>query len=159
MTYLPNSIERCTPIVGFDPYAYIMDRPSNLQINKMQSPYQTDYYAVGPDKNKNNTAENPDGTKKKGFLGTAVKFAAGAAAIGLAVFGISKGAKALSRAGSTGAAGGFLSKLGTHLQNAGTCALRTIGNGINFAGKQLTRLANYITTKVTPPTPPTPPTP
>ena len=72
MTYLPNSIERCTPIVGFDPYAYIMDRPSNLQINKMQSPYQTDYYAVGPDKNKNNTAENPDGTKKKGFLGTAV---------------------------------------------------------------------------------------
>ena len=46
MTYLPNSIERCTPIVGFDPYAYIMDRPSNLKINKMQSPYDTDYFAV-----------------------------------------------------------------------------------------------------------------
>lgn len=30
MTYLPNSIERCAPIVGYDPYAFIMDKPSNI---------------------------------------------------------------------------------------------------------------------------------
>ncbi len=156
MTYLPNSIERCTPIVGFDPYAYIMDRPSNLHINKMQSPYQTDYFAVGPDKRKDNTCENPDGAKKNGVFGTAVKFAVGAAAIGLAIFGISRGTRALSTAGSAGAGSGFLSRLGTHLQNAGTCVLRTIGNGFGFAGRQLTRLANFITSQITPPAPPTP---
>ena len=132
MTYLPNSIERCTPIVGFDPYAYIMDRPSNLHINKMQSPYQTDYFAVGPDKSKENDNEAPQNQKKKGVLGTILKTGAAITAIGLAVFGI------------------------THLQNAGTCALRTIGNGFGFAGRQLTRLANFITSKITPPTPPTP---
>ena len=98
MTYLPNSIERCTPIVGFDPYAYIMDRPSNLHINKMQSPYQTDYFAVGPDKSKENDNEAPQNQKKKGVLGTILKTGAAITAIGLAVFGITKGARALSAA-------------------------------------------------------------
>ena len=133
-----------------------MDRPSNLHINKMQSPYQTDYFAVGPDKSKENDNEAPQNQKKKGVLGTILKTGAAITAIGLAVFGITKGARALSAAGSAGAGSGFLSRLGTHLQNAGTCALRTIGNGFGFAGRQLTRLANFITSKITPPTPPTP---
>ena len=48
--YLPNSIERCTTIVGYDPYAFIMDRPSNLKIRKMKSPYDTgiDYFSKEP---------------------------------------------------------------------------------------------------------------
>ena len=157
MTYLPNSIERCTPIVGFDPYAYIMDRPPNLHINKMQSPYQTDYFAVGPDKSKENDNEAPQNQKKKGVLGTILKTGAAITAIGLAVFGITKGARALSTAGTGGTGGSrLLNNAITHLQNAGTCALRTIGNGFGFAGRQLTRLANFITSKITPPTPPTP---
>ena len=61
----------------------------------MQSPYQTDYFAVGPDKRKDNTCENPDGAKKNGVFGTAVKFAVGAAAIGLAIFGLVKGMASL----------------------------------------------------------------
>lgn len=153
MTYLPNSIERCTPIVGFDPYAFIMDKPSNLQINKMQSPYQTDYYAVGPDKKKESAAKTTD-EQKKGILGKILKTGAAIAAVSLAIFGISKGAKALLVSGTGG--NRFLNMIGTLLQNAGTCVLKTIGTGLNFAGKQLTRFANYITSKITPPPPPTP---
>lgn len=88
MTYLPNSIERCTPIVGFDPYAFIMDAPSNLTINKMQSPYDVDYYATGP----KNTTENPSADtpkKKRGGIYGALKIAAAAvsvAAIGVLAF-------------------------------------------------------------------------
>lgn len=71
MTYLPNSIERCAPILGFDPYAYIMDSPSNLQINKMQSPYDVDYYAPGPQNVTETPAQSTPKEKKKGpgFLG------------------------------------------------------------------------------------------
>ena len=155
MTYLPNSIERCTPIVGFDPYAYIMDRPSNLKINKLQSPYDTDYFAVGPDKN-TQTAEAGENKEKKGTAGKILKTILGATAIGLAIFGISKGIKALPSGGSS-ATGGILSKIGTHLQNAGKCALKGISTAAGFIGRQFTKLGNFIQSKITPP--PTPPTP
>ncbi len=151
MTYLPNSIERCTPIVGFDPYAFIMDRPSNLRINKMQSPYDMDYFAPGPEKCKDETAQNPDGTKKKGILGTALKLTLGIAAIGLAIAGIRRGVGAITSGG--GATGGGI---GACLRNAGRCAMQTFTNGISFAGRQLTRFANFIQSKIPTTPPPTP---
>lgn len=155
MTYLPNSIERCTPIVGFDPYAYIMDRPSNLKINKMQSPYDTDYFAVGPDKN-TQAAETGENKEKKGTTGKILKTILGAAAIGAAIFGISKGIKRLPKGGS-GTTTGFLSGIGTHLQNAEKCVLKGVSTAIGFIGKQLTKFGSYIQSKITPP--PAPPTP
>ncbi len=57
---LPNSLERCTTIVGYDPYAFIMDRPSNLRIHKMRSPYDTgiDYFSKEPAPGSNEEKQN-----------------------------------------------------------------------------------------------------
>jgi len=152
MTYLPNSIERCTPIVGFDPYAFIMDRPSNLRINKMQSPYDKDYFTAEPEKTDDKTSKNPDETKKKGALGKILKIVLGIAAIGIGIFGLTRCHARASAAGSAAGGGGF----GACLRNLGTCALAAIGNGVNFAARQLTRFANFIQSKIVPPTPPAP---
>ncbi len=93
MSYLPNSIERCAPILGFDPYAYIMDKPSNLQINKMTSPYDVDYFAKEPHNIKEDTQkeiktqhkENKGKNTTGGFF-TALKIgAAGTSIVALAI--------------------------------------------------------------------------
>lgn len=139
MTYLPNSIERCTPIVGFDPYAFIMDRPSNLKINKMQSPYDMDYFAVGPEKSKDENTEKTDGTKKKGGFGKILKTGLGIAAIGLGILGLVRCGR-----GGGGAGGGFCS----FLRNIGTIAVCAFSRGLSFAAGQITRFANFVQSKI-----------
>ncbi len=149
MTYLPNSIERCTPIVGFDPYAFVMDKPSNLRINKMQSPYGMDYYAVGPE-NKKDEAENTDGTKKKGTLGKVLKTGVGIAAIALGIFGLAR-CRGRATAGGVSSTGG----IGAFFKNIGTIAACTFSRGLSFAAAQITRFANFVQSKIvsTPPAP------
>ena len=132
MSYLPNSIERCTLILGFDPYAYIMDKPSNLQINKMTSPYDTDYFAVGP-KDTNNKAkpnvENKNNEKKSSKIFTILKTAA--AVTSVVALGIC-GKRAFNKIGK------FLGKL------PGTGKIKTPKPGSTGKGGKLSNILNTI---------------
>lgn len=133
MTYLPNSIERLTPIVGYDPYAFIMGRPSNLTVNKMSNPYDCDYFTKDV---KENNAGKPKG-EKFGNLKSILKGALGLATVGLAIYG---GAKLIKG-------------------HCPTFGISTVTGGIKGAfkwtGNKIGQFGGFLQRKFTP-TPPTP---
>ena len=48
---LPNSIERTTPILGYNPYAFIMGKNSQTNpVNTVKGNGQLDYFAKNPEK-------------------------------------------------------------------------------------------------------------
>lgn len=91
MTYLPNSIERCAPILGYDPYAFIMDKPSNLTQQAVSNPAGADNFTPQTPKNTECKTEKKKRKFSIGKFFKLAKFAAGIAAIGAAAVCITKG--------------------------------------------------------------------
>lgn len=81
MYYLPNSIERCAPIIGFDPYAFIMDKESNLTPGAIAPMAPDSFETQGGNKTNKTNAEKP---KKNGVakIINVAKFTAAAVTAG-----------------------------------------------------------------------------
>ena len=73
MTQLPNSIERCAPILGFDPYAFIMDKPSNILPGGAAAPDIKNADSFKKNQENNKALQN---NKKGGRLLKAAQYAA-----------------------------------------------------------------------------------
>jgi len=97
MTYLPNSIERCAPIVGFDPYAYIMDKPSNLTFTT--APTGSDCFSSSVKDKKSTDSKGAQGadnknkntSKKPIDVAGLLRAAAGITAVTCAIIGLKRG--------------------------------------------------------------------
>lgn len=113
---LLNSIERTAPIVGYDPYAFIMGKKSNYMQGIRQSG-SIDYYAKNPE----NIYTTGEKAKKRFNITPHLKgfFTLGAVLIGAAALFLGKDkAKALNAASST-------------ISNAGSTAAGASGSGNN----------------------------
>ncbi len=139
---LPNSIERTAPILGYDPYAFIMDRKSNLNgLSPAVRGGGLDYFAKKPE----NMYTNGEKVKNKFSLNLIIKgvltigaFVAGGAAL---VWGKKKIATAppLPKTTPTGGPKEFFSKIRNGISNGTKGAGGFISDKFHAAGDFLKR--------------------